>query len=62
MEYFVDCVVGAHNSDVFHHPRFEIQILPRSAIILGVVDDPSPVFLIDRYFYVVRIRAAEQKE
>ena len=61
MKHFVQCVKGTNNSNISDHSRGEIQFLPRSAKIFGVIYYSDPIFLIHRDFNIIRIRSERRK-
>ena len=58
VKYFVYRIVGTDDPNEAHHSRLKIEVLPRSTIVLGVIYDSRPIFLVYRHFDEVRVRSA----
>ena len=55
MKDLVDRVVGADDADVLDNAGGEVEVLPRPAVVLGVVDHTEPVVLVHRQVHHVRV-------
>ena len=55
MKHLVHGVVSSHDPYKLDNARAKVQLLPRPAVILGVVADPYPVLLIHRHINVVGV-------
>lgn len=57
MEFFIGCVVSAHQSNVFNCPGGEVQVLPGATEIRLIVHYAIPIVSVHGHFNVVRIGA-----
>lgn len=56
MEHFVDSIVGSNDANVAHDPGLEVEVLPRAAEVVRVVDHSTPVLLVHGHLDVVGVR------